>query len=285
MSPTTTPSMDSSACGHCGYDLRGTPVGVACPECGRLVESEPDAHAPFDLAGRRIVFGYGWRIPAMAVIALIIAPVACVLFTHLVPRVTAFTFACSLVAVCFGLFLVPRWKDRIAVHHRLQADDLVCRLVRWGFPIWLLLSLFVYQDVLPAGNDFLVNLMVIAATLHTMLFFVIIERIAQWMAVDGVVQSARFAQSVSVVLVLTWIILLLAQLFIGLAPRGSSMVSQVAYVLILIFIAAVVVMWFTLVWLAKTALFNILHYHENREIEKRRLERLRAERAGMSPRL
>ena len=286
MSPASDTQLTTFLCGHCGYDLRATSIGSPCPECGSLVESEPDFHAPFDHASYRIVIAYGWRVPVMAVVALIVAPIACILLTHLVPRITAFTFACSLVGISFGFLLVPRWRERITVHHRLHAGDPVCRTVRWGVLVWVLLSLVVYFNVWSIPSDIPLMIILVATSLQMMLMFVVLERIARWMSIDGVVQCARFVQAACAALALIWLLSIGAQLvFIGASPSAPSFIDQLFNFLILFVIGGVLVSFITLLWLAKTAVFNILHYHENRGIEERRLERMRDERAGRSPRL
>ena len=286
MSPASDTQLTTFLCGHCGYDLRATSIGSPCPECGSLVESEPDFHAPFDHASYRIVIAYGWRVPVMALVALIVAPIACILLTHLVPRITALTFACSLIGISFGFLLVPRWRERITVHHRLHAGDPVCRTVRWGALVWVLLSLVVYFKLWSIPDDMPLMVILIATSLQVMLMFIVLERIARWMSVDGVVQCARFVQAACAALVLIWLILMVSQLvFIGTSSRGPSFVGEVLGFFALLVMGGVLVSFVTLLWLAKTAVFNILHYHENRGIEERRLERMRDECAGRSPRL
>ena len=286
MSQSPATQVTSFACGHCGYDLRATSIGSPCPECGRLVQSEPDAHAPFDHVSYRIVLGYGWRIPMMAALALIVAPIACILLTHLVPRTTALTFAFSLIGISFSLLLVPRWRERVTIHHRLHAGDPVCRIIRWGALVWVVLSLAVYFKRWSIPDDMPLMVILIAASLQVMLMFIVLERIARWMSVDGVVQCARFVQAACAALVLIWLILMVSQLvFIGTSSRGPSFVGEVLGFFALLVMGGVIVSFVTLLWLAKTAVFNILHYHENRGIEERRLERMRDERAGRHPRL
>ncbi|MEE2680847.1 MAG: hypothetical protein VX641_00575 [Planctomycetota bacterium] len=279
MSETPSTQVSTFKCGHCGYDLRATGIGSPCPECGTLVQSEADAHAPFDHASYRIVVGYGWRLPLMTFVAIIVAPIGCILLTNLVPRISAFAFSCSLIGITFSLLLAPRWKERVAIHHRLQAGDPVCRLVRWGALVWVGLSLVVYFQWASSLNDMLLMLMLIPTSLHTMLMFLIVERIARWMSVDGVVQCARFVQGACVVLAAIWFLSIIAQLiFIGVTSGAPSLIGQLLRVLVLFVMGGVVISWISLLWLAKSAVFNILHYHENLGIEQRRLDRMREER-------
>ena len=286
MAQTPATQVSTFRCGRCGYDLRATAIGSSCPECGTLVQDEPDVHSPFDHASHRIVLGYGWRIPLLAFLALVVAPIGCIVLTHLVPRPTAFTFACSLIGIAFSLLLTPHWRERITIHHCLNAGDPVCRLVRWGGLAWVCLSLVIYFQWASGLNDTILMLILIATSLHMTLVFVVVERIARWMQVDGVVQCAKFVQAACVALAAIWLVSIVVHLlFIGAPANTPSFIGQLLHYLILFVMGAVVVSWISLFWLAKTSLFNILHYHENRGIEERRLERLRDERAGRGPRL
>jgi len=286
MAQTSTTQVSTFKCDRCGYDLRATAIGSSCPECGTLVRDEPDVHSPFDHASQRIVVGYGWRVPLLAFLALVVAPIGCIALTHLVPRPTAFAFACSLTGIAFSLLIAPRWRERITVHHRLNANDPVCRLVRWGGLVWVGLSLVVHFKWASALDDTLLMLVLIFASLHMMLVFVVVERVARWMQVDGVVQCAKFVQAACVALAAIWLVSIIVQLlFIGTTAKTPSFTGQLLHLLILFVMGSVVVSWISLFWLAKTSLFNILHHHENRGIEQRRLERLRDERSGRGPRL
>ncbi|MAJ46708.1 MAG: hypothetical protein CBC35_05295 [Planctomycetes bacterium TMED75] len=275
--PTST--VHQFSCGHCGYDLRGTPIGRPCPECGRRSQTDVNAYTPFDHSSRRIVLAYGWRIPLLTLLVLLGAPATYVLIQRSLNQVPGLPFAFGFIGVAFSLLLVPAWKDGVTALHQLHARDPACRLVRWGCLSWLVL--FVLYLVYPTMPSALLSLVLIPCSLQFLFAFFVLERLSGWMAESRGIEIFRFLQFGIVLVVFGFMASLVVEL---LFPSGGSVAWIIFGSLTLFVVLSCLGMLLGLLELSKTALFHILHYHENQGIEQRRAERDQDQDARWGPR-
>ena len=275
MPPGSTSKLHQFSCGHCGYDLRGTTPGRPCPECGTISQTDVDAYTGFDHSSRRIVYGYGWRVPLLALLVIIGAPVVFVVMANAVDSDLGLPFAFGFIGLAFGILLVPRWKDGTAEIHCLHATDRICRLVRWGSFGWVLLFGYLLLDSPNLPQALHTVLLILGAT-QFLFAFVVLQRLSNWMNQRFCVETFGFLQFGVVVVILGFVASLIVELIF---PVGGSVAEVLFVALILVVVLGCLGLVVALLDLSKTAIFHILHYHQNKAIEQRRLERLREERA------
>lgn len=268
-------------CRHCDYDLRGLPVMAPCPECGTPGSEDPHFYTSFDACGRRIVLGYAWRLTVLALVAVVLVPATYLLLPGSQP---AFVLAVCLLGLACALLVAPPWRESIAAQHRLQASDPICRAARWGGTAWPVVATVA---VVRSGNPppaVVMAALLLLGTLHFSCVLGVLERLAGWMRDSLVAQALRVAQVACLLTALGWLASCLAA---GLPEFGRlELVSGPLRALRLPCIAiGLSLLVLSLACLAKTALANVLHYHENYRIEMRRLDRLRRDQRSLQSRL
>jgi hypothetical protein len=193
-SPTMMQSLNENAervCKACGYDLRATAFGTACPECGAELQHGRQADESLDQAPVSIVIAVAWRILATSVVVLVLAPIAATLISYFAPNLGVIPVISVSALVATWLLSKP-YDVGSARFNDLGPRNRLCQLVRTTSVIWLMagsaaIAVAVLRSNTPqpavAFGTF-VSILLIAGCGQLVLLGIVLERIARWMRDD-----------------------------------------------------------------------------------------------------
>lgn len=176
------------ACAQCGYDLRGSPPGGLCPECGCPVRRPPRADAPFDEMPLSLIrpFRRSCRLATAALAGALGAQAYVLLFpvsdaTLIAAAIVLAASSALWVGACFRL--TAPMDVPAAASCGLGERGRLRRLARWLQLGWLAHGLAALHDVTMGPAPWTVPLVLFAwpvGLAGTFALAVLLSRLAWW---------------------------------------------------------------------------------------------------------